>query len=321
MKISVVSTVYNDSKDISRFIENLMTQTMTPDEIVIADGGSSDNTVNILEQYLAMGYPLNIQQGERLSIAQGFNKAITFAKNDLIVIMAVGNVYEDAFIEKLVKTYTPEYQIIYAPIYGKDKTVFNRAYNIVCNDSNRGIMSPSNHGVLINKDVFRKIGLFCEDFVYAGEDAEFFIRRVKDNKVSMKCCKNAKLVWNIPENIREFKKQIKAYSIGEMQWKGKENFSREIIKQCLILALIGVMIAGSICGFRLWLLAVLVVLIEIVKIFRKNRQEGIRVILLSLVLKYYRNIYRSVVYIGNKKYADAEYQIKERNIKFLHYKR
>ena len=137
----------------------------------------------------------------------------------------------------------------------------------------------------------------------------------------MKCCKNAKLVWDIPENIREFKKQIKAYSIGEMQWKGKENFSREIIKQCLILALIGVMIAGSICGFRLWLLAVLVVLIEIVKIFRKNRQEGIRVILLSLVLKYYRNIYRSVVYIGNKKYADAEYQIKERNIKFLHYKR
>jgi glycosyltransferase involved in cell wall biosynthesis len=42
--ITVIATVLNEGENIRRLMESLAAQTLAPDEVVIVDGGSSDNT-------------------------------------------------------------------------------------------------------------------------------------------------------------------------------------------------------------------------------------------------------------------------------------
>ena len=43
--ISVVMPVYNEEKNIVDTLNALFNNTVLPDEVIVADGGSSDNTV------------------------------------------------------------------------------------------------------------------------------------------------------------------------------------------------------------------------------------------------------------------------------------
>ena len=56
MTVAVTIGVYNEEKNISALLESLLNQTRLPDEIIIADDGSKDNTAKIVREYAAR-YP------------------------------------------------------------------------------------------------------------------------------------------------------------------------------------------------------------------------------------------------------------------------
>ena len=61
MKVSVIATVLNEGPAIRRLLDSLVAQTRAPDEVVIVDGGSSDDTVSILRGYADQGrLPLRV---------------------------------------------------------------------------------------------------------------------------------------------------------------------------------------------------------------------------------------------------------------------
>lgn len=319
MKFSVVSTVYNDQVEIEQFIKNILSQTYKPDEIVIADGGSTDKTVGILNEYSNQGVPLKLIEGKRLSIAQGFNEAILAAQNEVVVIMAVGNVYESNFLEELVKTYSDSSaSIVFAPIYGSAYTTFNRAYNVLKNNSTKGIKTPSNHGVLIETEVLKKTGLFNEGFIYAGEDAEFFLERMDKYNVTMECSVKARLTWSVPDNLTEFKKQVKNYAIGEMQWKGDTNFKHEILKLFLLVCFIILIFCLSIKGLQAWIFVCILLLYSGGRFVYRNGcdLDGIT-LFLSAFLKYYRSFYRIICFFRYHKYTNIVYRVKQEQIRYI----
>ncbi len=51
MQVSVVATVYNEQKSIGRLLASLAEQTRLPDEVVICDGGSTDETVRLIREW------------------------------------------------------------------------------------------------------------------------------------------------------------------------------------------------------------------------------------------------------------------------------
>ena len=50
-KISVITVVYNDVKNIRQTMESFFSQTWEDKEYIVVDGGSTDGTADIIKEY------------------------------------------------------------------------------------------------------------------------------------------------------------------------------------------------------------------------------------------------------------------------------
>jgi glycosyltransferase involved in cell wall biosynthesis len=65
MKISVIVTVLNEGPAICRLLDSLAAQTRQPHEVVIVDGGSTDDTLATLQAYADQGCLARAQRSHR----------------------------------------------------------------------------------------------------------------------------------------------------------------------------------------------------------------------------------------------------------------
>ncbi len=228
LEYTVVATTFNDSKEIKEYLNSICNQTFPPKEIIIADGGSSDDTILVCTEFDAgEKTKIIVLNDGRLNISQGYNLAIRNTATEYVGVTGVGNFYEPDYFEKLLK-YVPEYEVVYSPVRGYDVNKYSETYNrtFLNGDYGQRISIATNHGVLLRKSIFDKLGYFYEEFIYAGEDAEFY-QMVKDAGYSTLIVPDAKCLWFTPKNRKEFLKQIKNYAIADMQIYG----FRKIIKR------------------------------------------------------------------------------------------
>lgn len=243
MKYSIVCTVYNDEDNIESFIENLIHQDPKPNEIIVVDGGSSDKTLMKLHLTEKKYSCVKLVQKGRMNISQGLNEGVRHVENEVFGIAAVGNRYDPLFFRELLSTIDEGYDIAYAPVRGEEKSSFQRLYSktFLKSTIGDGIRSLSNHGVLMKKSAYEKMGLFCENFIYAGEDAEYY-GRVSKCGLKSKCNEKAILYWDTPRNMVEFNRQTRLYCIADIQMRAYNRTIRDF------LVLIGFLFGGAICA-------------------------------------------------------------------------
>jgi glycosyltransferase involved in cell wall biosynthesis len=99
--ISVICTVLNEGAAMRRLLDSLVAQTRQPDEVVIADGGSRDDTVAIIQGY-ADRLPLRVLVAPGANISRGRNVAIAAATGDVIASVDAGVWLEPQWLEKLI---------------------------------------------------------------------------------------------------------------------------------------------------------------------------------------------------------------------------
>lgn len=102
MTVSVIVTVKNEGAAIRPLLDSLIQQSRWPDEIVICDGGSTDDTMAILEMYREW-LPLTIVVAVGANISQGRNKAIAVAHGPIIAATDAGVVLSPYWLEELVR--------------------------------------------------------------------------------------------------------------------------------------------------------------------------------------------------------------------------
>lgn len=102
MKISVIATVKNEGEAIRPLLDSLIHQTRFPDEVVICDGGSTDHTIEVLEEYKHW-LPLKIILVPNSNISQGRNRAIEFASGDIIASTDAGVILAPYWLEELTQ--------------------------------------------------------------------------------------------------------------------------------------------------------------------------------------------------------------------------
>lgn len=102
MNVSVIMTVMNEGEAIRPLLDSLIQQSRYPDEVVICDGGSNDNTLAVLDEYKEW-LPLNILVVPGANISQGRNQAIAAAAGPIIAATDAGVILSPYWLEDIVK--------------------------------------------------------------------------------------------------------------------------------------------------------------------------------------------------------------------------
>jgi glycosyltransferase involved in cell wall biosynthesis len=101
MRVSLICTVLNEGDAIRRLLDSVHCQTRQPDEFIVVDGGSTDNTVSIILEY-APRLPLQVHVEPGANISLGRNVAIGRATGEIIASVDAGVWLERDWLEKLV---------------------------------------------------------------------------------------------------------------------------------------------------------------------------------------------------------------------------
>ena len=84
LSISVCIATYNGEKYIQEQLETIFPLLIEGDEVIISDDGSTDNTIDILNEY-RKSYPIYLVNGPQEGFSSNFGNAVLHAKNDIIV--------------------------------------------------------------------------------------------------------------------------------------------------------------------------------------------------------------------------------------------
>lgn len=101
--VSIVTPSYNQGKFIEETIKSVLNQTYTNIEYIIVDGGSSDNSVEIIKKYASL-YPQRIQWLSEKDHGQsdGINKGLRRSRGDIVAWLNSDDVHNLQAIEKVV---------------------------------------------------------------------------------------------------------------------------------------------------------------------------------------------------------------------------
>ena len=83
-KVSVVIPVRNEERSIGRLLDTLLAQTRRPDEIVLCDAGSTDNTAVIIERHVNRVPEIKFVRADAALPGRARNIAIGAARFDLV---------------------------------------------------------------------------------------------------------------------------------------------------------------------------------------------------------------------------------------------
>lgn len=99
MKISIVTPTYNSAATISDTLRGILAQTYTNYEVIVVDGGSTDNTEEIVKTFKpALGNRLIWVSGEDRGLYDAMNKGIAHASGDLIGVLNSDDFYASPMV-------------------------------------------------------------------------------------------------------------------------------------------------------------------------------------------------------------------------------
>lgn len=186
-KISIITVTYNASETIRDCIDSILSQSYDNVEIVIVDGKSSDNTMDIVKSYGEKIY--NVVSEEDKGIFYAMNKGIQRATGDVIGILNSDDFYKDSSVlERVVKAFSSvDVDVVYGDIMyidkdNKEKVTRKwrsgaiRKYKIFL-----GWMMP-HPAVFVRKEVYKKVGLFNTAYPISA-DYDFILRIIKDKQL------------------------------------------------------------------------------------------------------------------------------------------
>ncbi|WP_158847678.1 glycosyltransferase family 2 protein [Algibacter sp. L1A34] len=184
---SVVIPLYNKEKFIDATLKTVLDQSFSDFEIIIINDGSTDNSLNIVEQI--KDKRIRLYSNENIGLPSTRNYGIHKAKSDFMAFLDADDLWREDYLEtihKLILTYkdfsafATGYKTL-TPKSTADLSVTKFSLNHIkhiCNylDMLNSNISPSS--LVVNKKVFKEIGYFDESVNY-GEDEDFYIRLLK----------------------------------------------------------------------------------------------------------------------------------------------
>ena len=176
---SVVLTVFNEADSIGALLDSLRAQTRPPDEVVIVDGGSTDDTVARIEAWATGApWPLRVLVRPGANISAGRNAAIAAATHDLLAVTDAGVRLDPGWLVALCGAFHGHGPVdVASGFFAPDpRTVFERALGATVlpalGDIDAATFLPSSRSVAFRREAWAAAGGYpewldyCEDLVF-----------------------------------------------------------------------------------------------------------------------------------------------------------
>lgn len=190
MKISIITAVFNAEKTIADTIKSILNQSYTDIEYIIVDGGSKDNTVDIIKKYEPdfNGRLRWISERDN-GIYDAMNKGIRMATGEVIGILNSDDFFSSDDVVSCINKAFTEHNVdaIYGDIHFVNDNNLNKTVRYYSSRIfNRSLMRlgfmPAHPSFYIRKKCFDKIGLYNTSYRIAA-DFEFLLRAIFINRI------------------------------------------------------------------------------------------------------------------------------------------
>ncbi len=247
-KFSLVSTVFNEYKRLEQTISDLNQQTLHPSEIIITDAGSTDGTYEMLLEWSKKSeIPIVVLQKNRCNVAEGRNMAIRAAKNELIVSTDFGCRFAKDWLNTLITPFkNPAVKVVggafgvleddIETIPAKAAYVLSAGYNV---DVKASWFIPSSRSIAYYKEVYNKVGGYCEWLTLAADDLVFG-KQIKFLGYSIYPVEHKGVFWGRHKAAVGYVKEAYRYGLGDGEAKVNtrsflSNLTETIIRYVLLL--------------------------------------------------------------------------------------
>ena len=188
MKVSIITSVYNNEKTIEDAIKSVLSQTYSNIEYIVVDGASKDGTVDEKKKYEDK---ISTFVSERdKGIYDGLNKGVSLATGDVIAFLHSDDIYENEnIITEVVEHFkSTKTDSIYGDLVYVDKEDTSKIFRYwqsgeyTFKKLSNGWMPP-HPTFFVKKEFYDKYGKFDLDFGIAA-DYDFMLRMLGKYKIS-----------------------------------------------------------------------------------------------------------------------------------------
>jgi glycosyltransferase involved in cell wall biosynthesis len=216
--VTVIATVWNEAAEIDALLDSLLGGSRIPDEIVIADGGSTDDTYGLLRARANADPRIRalLAPGNR---SVGRNAAVRAARHAVIACTDAGVEVDPQWLEWLIRPFEidPEVDVVagfYRPV---GATPFERAAGVVSAPSLGEIeltrFLPSTRSVAFRRPAFELVGGFDESLSH-NEDTPFALALKREGR-KFAFAPEAIVRWHPRGNLRDFMHQHRRFGTGD----------------------------------------------------------------------------------------------------------
>jgi len=217
VKISVVIPVRNEERTIVALLDSLKQQTLTPAEIIVADGGSTDRTVEIVEGYDRGILTIRLIRGGPGFPGRGRNLGSARAVNEWIAFIDAGVKPSPQWLAALtaVAEGPGNYDVVYGSYEPVTDTLFEECAAIAfvpppVDMDGHSIRTRSTASAILRRNVWQAVGGFPED-LRSAEDL-VFMNRIDDAKFRTACAPEALVRWSIQPTLWKTFRRFTTYS-------------------------------------------------------------------------------------------------------------
>lgn len=278
-KVSFITTLFNEEKDIFAFLDSLFEQSALPEEIVIVDGGSKDNTLDILINYFQKkvkdfdlkfsgnilfdtldGINVKIFQINGARISEGRNFAIKNTMGEIICVSDSGCMLDKDWFLQITKPFQSgrELCVVGGYNYAMAKNFLQSCLAASIMPKKEEIKKdkymPSSRNLSFKRSAWLEVGGYPEVMDY-GEDMKFnFNLRSRGYEINYN--PEAIVYWKMRDNLSKIFKQFFRYAKGDAL--GKMYLYRHLVRFFSLIVLAAIIILSVVLSP--WFLLALIVL-------------------------------------------------------------